>query len=190
MHQSRSVTWVKIVQSKWLLVALSDSSTSTLCLWKLSSILLDESDPPPVAEVFLEGPVSNGLTEVQDGVLVVALELRTRLSVCLLVNNDLTQCIGLQGTYFGYPCFTLAPGYAYFRPSRQISRCRSYSRHLWSNYRVLPNQRYMYDKLNRLENGTNKGPVWATDIIVSHRVLRPVGTLSFYRLDGMYRSAD
>lgn len=91
-HQIRSVTWVKLVQGTWLLVAKSDRSASSLQLFSLSSLGPDSTQPPTlVSEVFLAGPVANGLTEVQDGVLIVALELRTKMWVICSVYRSFTD---------------------------------------------------------------------------------------------------
>lgn len=63
------------------MVASSDQSSSAISLWSLSSLLEASSDhrPAPVAEAYLDGPVVTGLAEVQEGVPIIALELRCEL---------------------------------------------------------------------------------------------------------------
>lgn len=81
-HQSRSVTWVKMIRGQWLLVACSDGSSSVLCL--LSVALLSELGAAacPAAQTYLEGPVARGLVDVQEtNRLVIAVELRAQSCV-------------------------------------------------------------------------------------------------------------
>ena len=77
LHQPRSVTWVRLVQGQWLLAASSDASTSVICLWSLRSVLSKGASTAPQAQAFLEGPVASGDVEVQDGRVVVALDIRS-----------------------------------------------------------------------------------------------------------------
>ncbi|THH28824.1 hypothetical protein EUX98_g5349 [Antrodiella citrinella] len=75
VDQVRSVTWVKLVHGAWLLVATSDADASSIALWKISDILRDESHAKPVSEAFLPAAVRDGVVDVQDGSLVIALSL-------------------------------------------------------------------------------------------------------------------
>ena len=76
LHGKRSVTWVRLVQGKWLLVASSERTASVITLWNVVSLLSPSSSPPvPTSEAFLEAPVYSGLVDVQDGVVTIALEL-------------------------------------------------------------------------------------------------------------------
>ena len=81
LRQTRSVTWIRLVQGRWLLAASSDSTTSVLSVWSVSMVLqtgLSSNQPPrPQAEVYLEGPVSDGCVDVQGGQVVIALEIRS-----------------------------------------------------------------------------------------------------------------
>ncbi|EKM55413.1 uncharacterized protein PHACADRAFT_256027 [Phanerochaete carnosa HHB-10118-sp] len=77
--QTRSVTWAKLVQGKWVLVACSDQTTSAICLWSLQSFYRSEGPPDIVAQAFLKGPVVYGLVEVQNDQVIIALELRAAL---------------------------------------------------------------------------------------------------------------
>lgn len=75
-----AVTWVHILQGRWLLTASSDSSLSGLSLWSLSDVLSagrNHSKPSSIATAYLEGPVADGLVEVRDGRVVIALEIRS-----------------------------------------------------------------------------------------------------------------
>ncbi|KAH8103866.1 hypothetical protein BXZ70DRAFT_923156 [Cristinia sonorae] len=78
VDQVRSVTWVKFVQGTWLLVATSDADTSCITVWRISDIQKASSDAVPTAEAFLSGPVRDGIVEVQDGAIVIAISLCTR----------------------------------------------------------------------------------------------------------------
>ncbi|KAI0075238.1 hypothetical protein K474DRAFT_1773431 [Panus rudis PR-1116 ss-1] len=79
LSQPRSVTWVKLVLGQWLLFASSDlvSSKLTLC-----SLATDRSkhEVSVACQVSLRAPVADGLVEVQDGQMVIALYLRGRPS--------------------------------------------------------------------------------------------------------------
>lgn len=76
-HQPQPITWARIVCGSWLLVAMSDNDSSVLSLYSTES-LLGARAQDLLAQVFLEGPVLNGLVEVSSGPgIVIALELRT-----------------------------------------------------------------------------------------------------------------
>ena len=83
-HQVRSVTWLRLIHSHWLLVASSDDITSAITLWSVPD-LLRSSNTAPLAEAFLSAPVINGAVDVNDTILTFALELRGRY-VYLLLN--------------------------------------------------------------------------------------------------------
>lgn len=71
----RSVTWVRIVRGRWLLVASSDAFQSVLTLWPLCAISDHATRPVSAAEAYLEGPVKHGVCDVREGVIYIALEL-------------------------------------------------------------------------------------------------------------------
>jgi hypothetical protein len=77
LHQSRAVTWVRLIGASWLIVATSDSSSSALSLYSVTSLLSSQSRDA-VAEVFLNGRVQNGFVQVtgEEGITIV-LELQT-----------------------------------------------------------------------------------------------------------------
>lgn len=80
LHQRRSITWVKLIQSQWLLVASSDDLTSVISLWPVTSVLLPRTSAPvPLAEAFLPAPVVTGAVDVVGSSVVLALELAGRL---------------------------------------------------------------------------------------------------------------
>lgn len=58
------MTWVHLVGAKWLLVASSDCSLSSLALLSVPDVLRGEA-PLPVAEAYLDAAVRNGELEVQ-----------------------------------------------------------------------------------------------------------------------------
>ncbi|KAI0810872.1 hypothetical protein BC629DRAFT_1011995 [Irpex lacteus] len=75
--QPRPITWVHLVGGTWLLVAMSDSSSSVLSLFSIKSLLGARSHDL-LAQAFLDGHVLNGLAEVSaEHGLVIALELRS-----------------------------------------------------------------------------------------------------------------
>ena len=80
-HQPRSVTWVQLIRSQWLLVASSDDVVSVITLWSVSS-LLRSSLSSPLAEAFLPAPVSTGIVDTTGPSIILALELCGRLEIC------------------------------------------------------------------------------------------------------------
>ena len=76
LDQIRSVTWVRLIQSQWLLVASSDDVSSAITLWSVPDLL--SSNLTPLAEAFLPAPVVNGSVDMQGSYLIFALELRGR----------------------------------------------------------------------------------------------------------------
>lgn len=79
-HQRRSVTWVKLIQSQWLVVASSDDLISVISLWSVTSLLSSRSSPPtPLTEAFLPAPVITGAIDVDGSCVAIALELSGRL---------------------------------------------------------------------------------------------------------------
>lgn len=76
-NQKRSVTWIQMLQSQWLLVASSDDVCSVISLWSVTSLLTSQS-PAPFAEAFLCGPVMTGAVDVGGSSVTIALELRGR----------------------------------------------------------------------------------------------------------------
>lgn len=77
LHLTRSVTWVQLIHSQWLLVASSDDISSSICLWSVETLLSGIS-LEPLAEAFLSGPVSNGAVDIDGSFVTIALELRSR----------------------------------------------------------------------------------------------------------------
>ena len=73
LNLARSVTWVRIIEAQWPLVASSDNRHSVLSLWALGTA--SHSGASPVTEAFLHGPVKTGQCDVRNGVVTVALEL-------------------------------------------------------------------------------------------------------------------
>ena len=90
LHQTRSVTWVQLVYSEWVLVASSDDISSSLRLWSINSLLSGQS-VEPLAEAFLSAPVSNGAVEITGSSVLVALELRGGSVVCLYRDASTTD---------------------------------------------------------------------------------------------------
>ena len=85
-HQPRSITWVRILHGTWLLVAASDSVTSTLSLWSAPALLSSSRKRvAPAAEVYLNGPVHSGEVYISENQITLALDIRA-LSCVLLVS--------------------------------------------------------------------------------------------------------
>lgn len=73
---SRSVTWIRVISSEWLLVATSNSSCSSLSLYSVVSLSRNGSEDP-IAEVYLDGHVHDGLVDLyNDRGIVIAVELQ------------------------------------------------------------------------------------------------------------------
>ncbi|KAK7676667.1 hypothetical protein QCA50_016922 [Cerrena zonata] len=77
-YQRRSVTWVRLVQSQWLLVASSDDITSVITLWSVVSLLTSRSSAP-LAEASLSAPVVTGAVDVNGSHVTLAVELSGRI---------------------------------------------------------------------------------------------------------------
>lgn len=68
----RSITWLRLVHDRWLLVAASDTVSSSLTCWDLSNLM--GADHRPFAECYLPGPVQSGQIDIDcTSGLVVAL---------------------------------------------------------------------------------------------------------------------
>ena len=80
-NQAMSISWVKLVAGQWILAACSDQSKSVLRLWSLEDVAQKNPNLFPIAEAYLEGPVYNGLAEIQEGTIIIVLELRPKLYV-------------------------------------------------------------------------------------------------------------
>ncbi len=75
--QPHPVTWVHLVGGTWLLVAMSDSASSTLSLFSVKSLLGARSHDL-LAQVFLDGHVLDGLVEIlSEYGFGIALEVRS-----------------------------------------------------------------------------------------------------------------
>ncbi|KAK7676987.1 hypothetical protein QCA50_020016 [Cerrena zonata] len=79
LTQKRSITWVQLVRSEWLLVASSDAGTSVITLWSIPHLLSACDTPVPLAEAFLSAPVKTGCIDAQANTVIFALELRGRI---------------------------------------------------------------------------------------------------------------
>ncbi|KAK7679987.1 hypothetical protein QCA50_016933 [Cerrena zonata] len=109
-----SVTWVRLVQSQWLLVASSDDITSVITLWSVTSLLTSNTrSPAPLAEAFLPAPVATGKVDVVGSCVVLALELCGRIPQIEILSivktlfsrlqtlHDLAHLLFLKGDYLG-----------------------------------------------------------------------------------------
>lgn len=76
--QPQSITWVRLIQSHWLLVASSNAVSSPIALWS-TDVLLSGTSKAPFAEAFLSAPVGNGAIDVNRSSVTIALELCGRL---------------------------------------------------------------------------------------------------------------
>lgn len=73
----RTVTWLRLVSSRWLIVASYDTQASVLSCWNIEMALRGEKTP--VAECFLPGPVRSAELELQaDGGIVLAISVESR----------------------------------------------------------------------------------------------------------------
>ncbi|EIW77105.1 hypothetical protein CONPUDRAFT_146189 [Coniophora puteana RWD-64-598 SS2] len=100
---TRSVTWLRLVESRFLLIASSDTVCSSLELYDLAS--LETSGLVPLTECYVPGPILSGEAEIQDGRLYVAVALDTRvpkLQVLTLCDVDDLQSFGEIQTLTGY----------------------------------------------------------------------------------------
>ena len=78
LHQSRSITWLRMLHGKWLLAASSDATTSVLSLWSLQAVLTSPGkSEAPTAEVYLSGPVGGGELFVSGNEVAVALDIQS-----------------------------------------------------------------------------------------------------------------
>ena len=76
----RPITWVHVLQGRWILVASCDSSVSDLSLWPLQALLSVEKGqtrPPATATAYLQGPVAGGIVDILEERVVIALEIRS-----------------------------------------------------------------------------------------------------------------
>ena len=62
-HRTHSVTWVRLVQSQWILVASSDDISSSIALWLIDE--LGSGAESPITEAFISAPVSSGMVDVE-----------------------------------------------------------------------------------------------------------------------------
>lgn len=77
LHDSGSITWTRVVFGRWLLVAVSDRTSSVLKLWPLSAFTNSAQPTTPHTLAYLDGPVCSGCVETQNGEIVVIFELAT-----------------------------------------------------------------------------------------------------------------
>ncbi|KAK7679949.1 hypothetical protein QCA50_016895 [Cerrena zonata] len=78
-YQKRSVSWIRLIRSHWLLVASSDDVTSVITLWSVLALLSSTGTPTPLTEAFLSAPVINGAIDIRESEVIFALELRGRI---------------------------------------------------------------------------------------------------------------
>ncbi|KIJ64534.1 hypothetical protein HYDPIDRAFT_28473 [Hydnomerulius pinastri MD-312] len=75
----RSVTWLRLVHARWLIVASSDTQTSALSCWDLAVLTEELTLNNPTAECFLTGPVRSGeLRLTSDGGIILAIGVDSR----------------------------------------------------------------------------------------------------------------
>ncbi|TCD69480.1 hypothetical protein EIP91_007606, partial [Steccherinum ochraceum] len=96
--QVKSVTWVKILQGSWLIVASSDRSASSISLWKVADVLSHAAQAKPVAEASLPAPVCGGTVDVQDDSITISISLSCDRAV---FDMDQTRGIIVVGNAFG-----------------------------------------------------------------------------------------
>jgi hypothetical protein len=76
MDLPRSVTWLRLLSARWLLVASSDADTSSFACYDFGG--MHSRPAKPVAECFLSGIVQTGEIEMQDDGLIIALGVKAR----------------------------------------------------------------------------------------------------------------
>ncbi|KAK7677821.1 hypothetical protein QCA50_019133 [Cerrena zonata] len=100
LTQKRSITWVQLVRSEWLLVASSDAGTSVITLWSIPHLLSACDTPVPLAEAFLSAPVKTGCIDAQANTVIFALELLGRIDsieiLSIVDDNDSSRICRLQ----------------------------------------------------------------------------------------------
>ena len=77
LDRSRCITWVRLLEGQWLIVASSDASVSELSLWSLTSLGEGTDGGKPVTTVYLGGAVADGLVDVSGDRVIIALEIRS-----------------------------------------------------------------------------------------------------------------
>ncbi|EIW77761.1 hypothetical protein CONPUDRAFT_167828, partial [Coniophora puteana RWD-64-598 SS2] len=90
----RSVTWLRLVESRFLLVASSDTLCSNLEIYDLAA--LGTNGLVPLTGCYLPGPVTSGEAEIRDGRLLPTLQV---LALCEL---DGRQFFGEVRSLAGY----------------------------------------------------------------------------------------
>ncbi|KIJ64551.1 hypothetical protein HYDPIDRAFT_111900 [Hydnomerulius pinastri MD-312] len=76
----RSVTWLRLVYARWLIVASSDTQTSALSCWDLALLTEELTLNNPTTECFLTGPVRSGeLRLTSDGGIILAIGVDSRV---------------------------------------------------------------------------------------------------------------
>ncbi|EIW77110.1 hypothetical protein CONPUDRAFT_146194 [Coniophora puteana RWD-64-598 SS2] len=79
LDSPRSVTWLRTIASRWLVVAAKDTISSTLELFDLAT--LDSEHLDPITGCFLPGPVNSGEAVVENGELLVVVAVESRTPV-------------------------------------------------------------------------------------------------------------
>ncbi|KAJ7613759.1 hypothetical protein DFH06DRAFT_1369377 [Mycena polygramma] len=73
MNLCQSITWLRLINGSWLLVASSDNHVSKISCWDLSLVFQGYTEP--IAEAYLPGQVKTAQVQVQDTGVVLALGL-------------------------------------------------------------------------------------------------------------------
>lgn len=64
------VTWMKVIRTRWCLVASSNITPSRLTVWKL-----DDGGPPVFKDFYISGPVIGGIVEDNNTMITAALTI-------------------------------------------------------------------------------------------------------------------
>ncbi|KAF7302812.1 F-box domain-containing protein [Mycena kentingensis (nom. inval.)] len=111
----QSITWLRLVQGRWLFVASSDDRVSKISCWDMARILGGSDEP--IAEAYLPGKVETAQLEFKDGAVVISLAFRPEARSTHLVSlrrcgsdfafvelaivEDSSHVLMLSGEYIG-----------------------------------------------------------------------------------------
>ncbi|KAJ6492803.1 hypothetical protein C8R47DRAFT_1012885 [Mycena vitilis] len=73
LNMRQSITWLRLIEGRWLFVASSDIDVSKISCWDLSLVFRGHTDP--IAEAYLPGQVKTAQVQLQDTGVVLALGL-------------------------------------------------------------------------------------------------------------------
>ncbi|EIW79573.1 hypothetical protein CONPUDRAFT_166320 [Coniophora puteana RWD-64-598 SS2] len=99
----RSVTWLKLVEGRWLLVASMDTMCSRLEVYDISAT--GKGIFGPLAGCYLSGPITSGEADIRNGQLRAAVAVDARvpqLQVMLLHEMEGVHCFAKAITLTGY----------------------------------------------------------------------------------------